>query len=50
LYYTVDAEGTKVYNQGNLNNYFYTKSEIDNTLKGANAMTFIGSVGVGGKV
>lgn len=46
LFYTIgDA---KLYNQTNLANYFYTKAEIDNTLKGANAMTFIGSVGKGG--
>ena len=43
LYYTV--KGAKVYNQGSLTDHFYTKSEIDATLQGANAMTFKGSVG-----
>ena len=43
LYYTV--KGEHVYNQAELNNYFYTKDEIDTTLKGANAMVFKGDVG-----
>lgn len=43
LYYTV--KGAKVYNQGSLTDHFYTKSEINATLQGANAMTFKGSVG-----
>lgn len=43
LYYKVD--GAKVYNQAELTNYFYTKEDIDSTLKSANAMTFKGSVG-----
>lgn len=43
LYYKVD--GAKVYNQAELTDYFYTKEDIDSTLKSANAMTFKGSVG-----
>lgn len=43
LYYKVN--GAKVYNQAELTNYFYTKADIDSTLKSANAMTFRGSVG-----
>lgn len=46
LYYKVN--GAQIYNQAELTNYFYTKSEIDSTLQSANAMTFIGSIGDGG--
>lgn len=53
LYYTVtknDGADTeiKVYNQGSLSDYFYTREEMDSKLHAANAMTFIGSVGEGG--
>ena len=53
LYYTVtknDGADTeiKVYNQGSLSEYFYTREEMDEKLHAANAMTFIGSVGEGG--
>ena len=34
-----------VYNQGDLKDHFYTRDEIAQELKAANAMTFIGSVG-----
>lgn len=43
LYYKI-GDAT-VYNQGDLGEHFYTKEEIDNTLKDANAMTFRGDVG-----
>lgn len=46
LFYKID--GAEVYNQAELTDYFYLKSEIDDTLKSANAMTFKGSVGAGG--
>lgn len=46
LFYKID--GAQVYNQAELTDYFYLKSEIDDTLKSANAMTFKGSVGTGG--
>ena len=41
---TVDGSSTTVYNQGDLGS-FYSASEIDNKLKGVNAMVYRGTLG-----